>query len=239
MIGELLPALGIVRPQDLPPTTVTLRALLELLGEPSLWQAVYDTIYVWGIGLAISTVAGVVLGMLIGHFRPLRRATASTIELLRPIPSVALIPLVVLLFGPRYESALVLVIYASFWQVLVQTIYGAADVDPIVMATARSYRLSAWRRLTTVLWPTALPFVMTGIRLAATVALVLTVTAQLLIGTPGLGQSIALAEAAGATDRLYALVIVTGMLGVAVNVGLRLIERYLLRWHTSTRTELS
>ena len=94
-----------------------------------------------------------------------------------------------------------LVIYAAFWQVLVQTVYGVADVDPVVADTARSYRFSRWGVLRYVVWPTALPFVMTGIRLAATVALVLTVTAQLIIGTPGLGQSIALAESGGAKDR--------------------------------------
>ncbi|MCR2814011.1 ABC transporter permease [Microbacterium sp. zg.Y1090] len=237
LAGELLPALGVVRPQDLPPTSAVLSALVGMLGDATLWQAIYDTLYVWALGLTLSSAAGIALGLVIGQLPPVRRATASLIEILRPIPSVALIPLVVLLFGPRYESALVLVVYAAFWQVLVQTIYGAADVDPVVMATARSYRLSLWRRVTTVIWPSALPFVMTGIRLAATVALVLTVTAQLLIGTPGIGKAIALAESAGATDRLYALVIVTGLLGVAVNTGIRIAERHLLRWHNSTRTE--
>jgi NitT/TauT family transport system substrate-binding protein len=73
----------------------------------------------------------------------LRALTASTIEFLRPIPSVALIPLVVLLYGSRPASALVLVVYASFWQVLVQVLHGVADVDPVARDTARSYRFSA------------------------------------------------------------------------------------------------
>jgi ABC-type nitrate/sulfonate/bicarbonate transport system permease component len=237
LVAQLLAPLGIVRAQDLPPTTLILAALVQLLDESSMWRAVYDTVYVWAIGLAVASVAGIVVGMLLGSIEPLRRATSSTVEFLRPIPSVALVPLVVLVFGPRYESALVLVIYAAFWQVLVQTVYGVADVDPVVADTARSYRFSRWGVMRYVVWPTALPFVMTGIRLAATVALVLTVTAQLIIGTPGLGQSIALAEAGGANARMYALVLITGLLGLAVNIVVRLVEKRILAWHMSFRKD--
>lgn len=237
VIVQMLAPLGVVRAQDLPQTTTILTALFGLLGERTMWAAVYDTIYVWAIGLGVATVAGVVVGMLLGSVEPLRRATYSTVEFLRPIPSVALVPLVVLLFGPRYESALVLVIYAAFWQVLVQTVYGVADVDPVVADTARSYRFSRFGVIRHVIWPTALPFIMTGIRLAATVALVLTVTAQLIIGTPGLGQSIALAESAGDTARMYALVVITGLLGLAVNIVVRLVEKRILAWHMSFRKD--
>ncbi|GEP25832.1 MULTISPECIES: ABC transporter permease [Cryobacterium] len=239
LVAQFLAPLGIVREQDLPPTTVIMAALAGLLGESTMWMAVYDTIYVWAIGLAVASVAGVVVGILLGSIEPLRRATSSTVEFLRPIPSVALVPLVVLVFGPRYESALVLVIYAAFWQVLVQTVYGVADVDPVVADTARSYRFSRWGVMRYVIWPTALPFVMTGIRLAATVALVLTVTAQLIIGTPGLGQSIAQAESGGANARMYALVLITGLLGLAVNIVVRLVEKRVLAWHMSFRKDAS
>ena len=73
----------------------------------------------------------------------LRAATASTIEFLRPIPSVALIPLAVVLYGTGMRSTLLLVVYASFWQVLVQVLHGVADVDPVARETAQSYRLGA------------------------------------------------------------------------------------------------
>ena len=238
VIVQLLPTLGIVRSQDLPTTTTILSEFFRLLGTPELWQGLYDTIYVWGIGLLIAVVAGAALGILIGSIEWVRLLTHSTIEFLRPIPSVALIPLVVLLFGTQYTSALTLVIYASFWQVLVQTIYGVADVDPVATETARSYRFSLWRRIRSVLLPTALPFIMTGVRLAATVALVLTVTAQLIIGTPGLGQMIAFSENAGAVPTTYALVLITGLLGVIINIGARLLEARLLSWHMSFRHEV-
>lgn len=237
LIVQFLAPMGIVREQDLPPTTVILGQLGSLLTDPVLWQAIYDTVYVWALGLLIATVSGAVLGLLIGSSERARKALGSTIEFLRPIPSVALIPLVVLLFGPAYQSALILVIYASFWQVLIQTIYGVIDVDPVVADTARSYRFTRIGVIRHVVLPTALPFIMTGFRLASSVALVLTVTAQMMIGTPGIGQAITTAESAGNTPKMYALVLITGFLGVLVNILARYIEKRLLSWHMSFRKE--
>ena len=89
-----------------------------------------------------------------------------------------------------------------------------------------------------MLWPTALPYIMTGFRLAATVALVLAITAELIIGSPGLGKEIAVAQSSGAVSLMYALVIVTGILGVLVNVLARAVERRFLAWHPSLRLEV-
>jgi ABC-type nitrate/sulfonate/bicarbonate transport system permease component len=167
----------------------------------------------------------------------LRAVTASTVEFLRPIPSVALIPLAVLLYGTALQSTLLLVVYAAFWQVLVQVLYGVADVDPVADETARSYRLGPWARVRYVLWPTALPYVFTGVRLAAAVALVLAVTTELIIGSPGLGAEIGVAQSSNAVPTMYALIVVTGLLGVGINIAARLAERRLLAWHQSVRGE--
>ena len=236
---EVLPHTGLVSADYLPPASETVRALWHLLAEQTFWTALGDTLTGWGLGLAISVVAGVTAGLVIGSVPVLRAVTASTIEFLRPIPSVALIPIAVLLYGADLRSKLLLVVYASFWQVLVQVLAGIQDVDPVADDTARSYRLGTWGRLRHVMWPTALPYVMTGIRLAATVALILAVTAELVIGAPGLGQQIAVAQTSGAVPQVYALVLVTGLLGVAVNLIARAVERRALHWHQSVRTEVA
>jgi ABC-type nitrate/sulfonate/bicarbonate transport system permease component len=129
-------------------------------------------------------------------------------------------------------------VYASFWQVLVQVLHGVADVDPIARDTARSYRLSRMRQVYHVVWPTALPYVATGVRLAASVALVLSITGELIIGTPGLGREIALAQGGGAVPQVYALVVVTGLVGVAANLLARATERRALAWHPAVRGEV-
>jgi ABC-type nitrate/sulfonate/bicarbonate transport system permease component len=238
VVLEVLPRSGIVSEDYFPPFSRMVSALVDEARTQAFWSAVGQTVTGWGIGLVIAVVAGVVVGMVLGSVDVLRRVTASTVEFLRPVPSVALIPLAVLVFGLGLQSTLLLVVYAAFWQVLIQVIYGVQDVDPVARDTARSYQLGRWARVRYLVWPTALPYVMTGVRLAAAVALILAVTAELIIGSPGLGHEIAVAQSSGAVPLVYALVIVCGLLGVIVNLGARALERATLSWHSSLRADI-
>ncbi|PTM99747.1 ABC transporter permease [Streptomyces sp. VMFN-G11Ma] len=238
-LGEVVPRTGLVKESYFSPTSRIASALWDEITDGAFWSALGDTLTGWAIGLAIAVGAGVVVGVLVSVVPYLREATASTIEFLRPIPSVALIPLAVLLYGTELRSVLLLVVYASFWQVLIQTLYGVQDVDPVAEETARSYGLGTWARVRHVLWPTALPYVMTGVRLAAAVALILAITAELVIGAPGLGQQIAVAQSSQAVPEMYALIVVTGLLGLLINVGARTVERRALAWHQSVRGEVA
>jgi ABC-type nitrate/sulfonate/bicarbonate transport system permease component len=238
LVWELVPRIGLANPEYLPPASSVLRVFGRNLGLTSFWMALGHTMLGWAIGLFIAATAATLVGLVVGSSRFLRQATHSTIEFLRPIPSVALIPLAVLLFGVRIESTLMLVVYASFWQVLIQVLYGVGDVDPVADNTARSYGLGRLARVRYVVWPTALPYLMTGLRLGAAVALILAITSELVIGNPGLGHEIALAQSGGATSPMYALVLAAGFLGVAINVAMRTVERRALRWHTSVRGDV-
>jgi ABC-type nitrate/sulfonate/bicarbonate transport system permease component len=239
LLLELAPRLGLVNPAYLPPFSDMLSALWQQVGTAEFWTALGQSLRGWAIGFSIAMVAGVSLGIVIGTIPLLRAVTASTIEFLRPIPSVALIPLAVLLFGTDMKATLLLVIYASFWQVLVQVLYGVQDVDPVARETARSYRFRSATQVRTVIWPTALPYVMTGFRLAASVALILELTGELIIGTPGLGNLIGLAQSTGAVATMYGLVIVSGLLGVLMNGIARATQARVLRWHPSIRGDIA
>lgn len=237
LILEAVPRLGLVNPAYLPPFSEIMVALAGQAATPAFWTLLGQTVLGWFTGLTIALVAGISLGMFIGSLKWVREATHSTIEFLRPIPSVALIPLAVILFGTDMRSTLLLVVYATFWQVLIQVLSGVQDVDPIARETARSYRFRPLTQLRSLVWPTALPYVMTGVRLGASVALILEITGELVIGSPGIGKQIVLSQTAGQVATMYAFVIVAGMLGVAVNLGTRLLERRVLRWHTSVRRD--
>jgi ABC-type nitrate/sulfonate/bicarbonate transport system permease component len=237
IVLEAVPRSGAVSPLYFPPFSTIMVALAEEVERASFWSALGKTLESWALGLAIAVCAGAVIGIAIGSSALLRETTRSTIEFLRPIPSVALIPLVTLLFGTTLKSNLILVVYASFWQVLIQVLYGVQDVDPLARETARSYRLSRWEQIRYVIWPTTLPYLMTGVRLAAAVALILTITAELVIGTPGLGKELFLAQTSGAYEIMYVYVVVTGIIGVIVNVLARALERAVMPWHSSLRTE--
>ncbi|WP_304454969.1 ABC transporter permease [Nocardiopsis sp. YSL2] len=236
-LWEAVPRLGVVSDRYLPPATEVLVALGARATTPGFWAAVGDTLAGWALGLAIAFTAAVVLGFTLGALPRIRAYTTSTVDFLRPIPSVALIPLAVLLYGTDIRSTLLLVVYACFWLIYIQVLYGVADVDPVAEQTARSYGLGRLARVRHVVWPTTLPYLMTGLRLAAAVALILSITAQLVIGSPGIGREIAVAQSSGAVESVYALIVATGALGVVINTGVRVLERRVLRWHTSVRGE--
>jgi ABC-type nitrate/sulfonate/bicarbonate transport system permease component len=237
LVWEAVPRLGLVQERFLPAASTVIQRFVTYLFDSSFWASVGHTMSAWGLGLVISVVAAVLIGLIVASSAFLRQATFTTIEFLRPIPSVALIPLAVLLFGTDIKSSLLLVVYASFWQVLIQVLYGVADVDPVAYNTARSFRMGRLARIRYVVWPTALPYVMTGIRLASAVALILAITAELIIGSPGLGEQIALTQSGNAVPEMYALILATGFIGVIINVVVRRIERSVLAWHTSVRGE--
>jgi ABC-type nitrate/sulfonate/bicarbonate transport system permease component len=237
-IWELIPRVGMIDERYLPPASEVIVALLRDFGLTAFWVSVGETMLAWFLGLVIAVAAAVLLGFIIGSSDFLRKATNSTVEFLRPIPSVALIPLAVLLFGVKIESSLLLIVYASFWQVLIQVLYGVADVDMVANNTAKSYGLGRMARIRYVVFPTALPYLMTGVRLAGAVALVLAITAELVIGSPGLGREIALAQSGGAISGMYALVLATGLIGVLINMLMRFIEKKTLAWHSSVRSEV-
>ncbi|MDG4838606.1 ABC transporter permease [Micromonospora sp. WMMD967] len=237
VVWQLIPTLGLVNPLYLPYVTDVLARLFEQLVDLAFWRRLGSTMTSWAIGLTVATLAAVVLGTVVGLVPFLRRATHTAVEFLRPIPSVALIPLAVLLFGIQMQAALVIIIYASFWQVFVQVIYGVADVDAVARDTARSFGLTRREQLSHLVLPTTLPYLMTGLRLAAAVALILAVTAEMVIGNPGLGRMIELSRSAGDAAGLYALVVVTGLLGLTVNLVFRFVERRVLSWHQSVRGE--
>jgi ABC-type nitrate/sulfonate/bicarbonate transport system, permease component len=236
-IWEVACRLGLVDSTYLPPASVVLRRAAQNLGEGEFWSAVGHTMLGWALGLLIAAVSAIVLGLVIGSSGFLRAATHSTIEFLRPIPSVALIPLAVLVFGTSLQSTLLLVVYASFWQILIQVLYGVGDVDPVADDTARSYGLGTLARVRYLVWPTALPYVMTGLRLGAAVALILAITGELVIGGGGLGKQIALAQSGGAVPEMYSLILAAGLIGVLINLVARLVERRVLAWHVSVRGE--
>lgn len=235
---ELIPRAGIIEPRFLPPASEVMAELFRAFGLTAFWLSVGETMIAWFVGLLMAVAAALVLGFLIGSSAFLARATSSSVEFLRPIPSVALIPLAVLMFGVKIESSLMLIVYASFWQVFIQVLYGVADIDMVANNTAKSYGLGRMARIRYVVFPTALPYLMTGVRLAASVALILAITAELVIGSPGLGREIALAQSGGAISGMYALVLATGLIGVLINMLMRFVEKKTLSWHSSVRSEV-
>ena len=234
-LWELLTRTGVLNPAHIPTMTDTVAELAELLGESSFWSAVGSTMQGWALGLGIAAVLAIPLGILIGSSATAYRSVRFVVEFLRPIPSVALVPLAVLIYGVGLESKVFLAAFASFWPLFVQTLYGVRDVDPVATDTARSFGLNAFQRLYRIKLPSAVPYIATGLRISSAVALILAVTAEIVIGSAGLGREINVARQGGAIELMYALIITTGLLGWTLNIATTRAERRVLHWHPSQR----
>jgi ABC-type nitrate/sulfonate/bicarbonate transport system permease component len=226
---------GLISEQDLPAMTTTFQELWSMMHTREFWTAFGQTVRGWALGLGIATALAVPIGVFLGSSEFAGRAFRIPIEFLRPIPSAALIPLLFLTLGTTLKSEVFLAAFGAFWPLLVQTIYGVRDVDPIALDTARSFGIGRFERLYRIRLPSAVPYIATGLRISSAVALILAFTAELFMGIPGLGQIMNVAESFGLTVQVYALALATGSLGLAIYVVFAAVERRALRWHPSQR----
>ncbi|WP_219414434.1 ABC transporter permease [Pseudonocardia nigra] len=213
-------------------------ALIELVGLPAFWASLGETVATALIGLGAAVVVGVVLGNLLGAVDFAYRSTRLIIEVLKPIPPIVVMPLVLLLLGPSPEMGVFLVFFGCVWPVLIQTVAGVRDVDPVLVDTARSFGFSRMQRAVRLVLPSAGAFIVTGVRIAGSAAFVIAVVAQLVGGAPGIGHDLFVAQSAGLYPQMYALVFVMGMVGLAFNHALRAFEKWVLHWHPSVRKEV-
>jgi ABC-type nitrate/sulfonate/bicarbonate transport system permease component len=226
---------GLISEQDLPAMTTTFQELWSMMHTREFWTAFGQTVRGWALGLGIATALAVPIGILLGSSQFALRAFRVPIEFLRPIPSAALIPLLFLTLGTTLKSEVFLATFGAFWPLLVQTIYGVRDVDPIALDTARSFGVGRFERLYRIKLPSAIPYIATGLRISSAVALILAFTAELFMGTGGLGQIMNVSESFGLVVQVYALALATGFLGLAIYVVFAGLERWALRWHPSQR----
>jgi len=230
--SEALGRAGIVHEDFLPPASVILTRAAELAVDRTFLTDVGATLTAWAVGLLIATGVAVPLGLALGTIPPVARAVTTIVEFLRPIPSVALIPLVAMLLGTGLQLKLTVIVYASVWPVLFNTVYGLRAVDPVAKDTLRAFGFGRLAVLWRVSVPATAPFIATGVRMAAAVALILAVTAEM-FGGFGEGIGIFIAQASnypGGVDDTLAATVWAGALGLAINTLLWRGERRLFHW---------
>lgn len=232
-LWELVSRLGVVSAQSLPPATTVFGRLLAELGRSETWAATFTTLAQAAVSVVICTLIAVPLGILIGRVPVADRYTRSTIDFLRAMPGIALVPLFLLFIGATNEMVILLASFVAIWPLLIQTIEGARSVEELALDMARAFRLRPGRRFFRVVLPATMPSVITGLRLAVTVALLVSIGAGLLSGAPGIGQLIAVANINGDGLGVFAFALWGGMLGIVVLSGLRVIDARLLAWHYS------
>jgi ABC-type nitrate/sulfonate/bicarbonate transport system permease component len=185
--------------------------------------------------MLLTMVIAIPVGLVLGSSEYVWRAFRPVIEFFRTVPGNVLIPLAILIWGLSIHSAVFLIAFGCSWSLIIQTMYGARDVQSGARETARAFQLNLTERIRYVVVPSALPHIATGLRIASATALIIAISAEILIGVEGLGRDIALARGAGDVAQMYGLILASGLLGIAIHLVFSATERRLLRWHESQR----
>jgi NitT/TauT family transport system permease protein len=218
-----------------PPPSVIIASLFEGLANGEISSQVGMTLLTFAEGLCLATVFAVAMGVLMGAVPRVYDALKIIVEFMRPIPSVAMIPLAILFLGLGGPMRVAVVTYAAFWPLLISTLYGVRAVDPVALDTARNFGVSPFATLWRVTLPSALTSVSTGLRVSATIALIVTVTTELVAGNSGIGFYVSQTEQANRIPPMYAGILLTGILGYIINAIFFQVERKVVFWAPSSR----
>lgn len=229
---EIVGRSGLAPQEYLPPPSIVLVELARLLGDAEFLLDVTATLLAWVIAVCLSVAIAVPAGLILGNVPMLRTLVSSVMEFLRPIPSVALIPLVLVMLGSGPESKIFLAVYAAVWPLLFNTIYALGEIDDQLVDSARAFNIPRRQRLTHVMLPSVAPFVLTGFRLSASIALIVLISTEMLAASSGgIGQFILVASSgAGRMDQVLAGTVLAGLIGYLVNAGIAGAQRRWMTW---------
>ncbi|XSC47382.1 ABC transporter permease [Bradyrhizobium sp. RDT10] len=200
-----------------PPSAVAL-ALIESVRDGSLAHATRDTLATAFIGLFIGTSIGLALGIALGLVRQLDLALDVTIETLRPIPSIALLPIALIALGFGYRMEIAIVTFACVWAPLILGRAAVRSVEPRLLEVARVLRLSPAAQVFKIILPAALPRIFVAFRLSAGIALIVAVTVEITANPLGLGAAIMTAQQALRPDLMLAMLAWVGIVGYLLNL---------------------
>jgi NitT/TauT family transport system permease protein len=229
-LWEALPRLGIVSDAYLSPPSAVLASIVQLLENGQLWKHVAASLQRSLWGLVLASVAGVVLGLLVGGFRRLAAIIDPVLQLFRQTSAFALFPVFILFLGIGELSKVAIIFWASFWPVLLSTVSGVKQVDRLLVNSALSMGASRRFVFFKVVLPASLPSIFTGVRLAGAYSITALVAAEMIGAHSGLGFLTLNSQETFQIPTMYAGILLLATLGLLLNYLLALLERRLLRW---------
>jgi sulfonate transport system permease protein len=232
-LWQLIVNLHWVSPVFLPGPDRAWAALLRGFSGGDLLEKLDGTLWHMAVGWLLASLAGIVVGALVGSSRTMRSYVAPTLEFLRPLPVSAIIPVAIALFGLSQGMALFVIAFGAIWPTLLATVYGFAAVEPRLYEVARVLHLSRLAVIFKIALPSASPDILSGMRLSLTVALILSVVCEMLAGLDGLGHWVLLSARSFRSADLFAGVILLGAIGYATALMMSAVERRLLAWRAS------
>jgi sulfonate transport system permease protein len=228
---EFAAKIGWLSSRILPEPWAVARAAWSLTISGELWTHVRISAWRAISGFAVGGGLGLLLGLLTGTFKQAETLLDTSIQMIRNIPALALIPLVILWFGIDESSKLFLVSIGVFFPVYLNTFHGIRSVDKGLIEMARSYGLSGWPLYRDVILPGALPSILVGVRFALGLVWVLLIVAETISAQAGIGYMTMNAREFLQTDVVLVGILLYALLGKLADVLARGLERYWLRWH--------
>jgi NitT/TauT family transport system permease protein len=207
-------------------------AALQMIASGELWSYLWPSLVVLVVGLAISAVAGIAVGLLLARFWVLDVGLDMYITFLYSTPTVALVPLIVLWVGFESTAKIVILFLFAFFPLVINTYQGVKNVDPRLLEVGRAFRCSERQLWANIVLPAALPFIVTGLRLAVGRGLIGMVLADLYTAISGIGYLIVRSASTYRVDKMFVPIVVLGLLGIALTALLRGAERWIAPWTT-------
>ncbi len=203
---------------------------VQMIWSGELWTYLAPSLVVLAIGLTLAAIIGVLVGLLLARFWVLDVALGVYITFLYSIPSVALVPLIVLWAGFETSAKVIILFMFAFFPMVINTYQGVKNVDSKLLEVGRSFRCSEWQLWKNIVLPGALPFIVTGLRLALGRGLIGMVLADLYTAISGIGYLIVRTASTYQVDKMFVPIVVLGLLGVTLTALLRFIEIRVAPW---------
>lgn len=230
-IWEVLSRAGVLPPNILPASSDIVTTSASAIVTGDLAEPIITTARQFSVGFLLAIVVGIPCGYALGRWETLRAAFEPLIEFLRPLPVVAILPIALYLLGYGDAMAYSVIAFGAGWIVLLHAMDGIRGVDPVLVDTGRTFGISPLRQFITILVPAAAPMTFTGLRIAAGLALMLTIVVELVTGFGGLGTYIGFAQGTMQIAQNYAGLLFIGLIGFVLAKIFHMIENRLMSWH--------
>lgn len=227
---ELAARFGLIDVRFFPAPTTIIGVLIDLTRSGELIEHVAISLQRIGLGFLLGGIPAVIIGISMGISRPVRALVDPLISATFPIPKSAILPFILLIFGLGEMSKVVMVAIGVFFPIAINATAGVLQINPIYLDVGKSFKAGKWDTFRTIALPGALPFIMTGVKLGAGIALILIAVTEMVGAKSGIGYMIWSAWEIFAVPKMYVGLFTIALIGFAVTFLLREIERWIIRW---------
>jgi NitT/TauT family transport system permease protein len=226
-----------VNPIFLPPFSKVLLAGSRMLISGELWKHATISLQRSIIGFSLGMVVAIPLGLAIGWFKRFGAILSPLLQVFRNMPTLALLPVFVMFFGIGEFSKVMVIFWGVLWSTLLNTISGVNNVDPQLIKASRSMGTGNLRLFATVVLPASMPYIFTGMRISATVSILILIAAEMMGANRGLGYALFFYQANFKIPEMYVYIILMAILGTSLNFSLEALEKRNFRWRDGVEAD--